>query len=657
MKKALAILAALTLTAGMASCGETGNSTADSAETVTASTESTTDSTVTETAANTSTAAVSDTTAATTAAADAYAGHREVKLQNDVFGVAANFSVPEFVNWTEKQYTRNPSETEFNYKAYYSESSYINIDFDVSIMSVNSLAGYKKRNPELPNTEYDGYIEDNSNDRTKIMHFYGADYLDGKQYARVRLSDNDGKMSDADFAALVEEVQKTLRFTDTGAKQIYAANGWFLNTKGLLSYPTEMTIAGVQVKTEMRAVTRDAHVTAEFTDADGQQVTVNEAGYTNATAWEKYMDTNKKNSPFECKIGGYTAKGYLFQEQKKLHACFAIQLDEKNNLNVNADLVTNMEISDLLAKMDGAGREELNKKMTAYVNDFISASAVVTATGAAAAVTTTAASATTAAVSASAAQTTQTSSTNAGTANKDGYSDQDLEFYARRYYGLHTNYSPEHAAVSRNADGTASIQLYDSFSDHNSTCAWYTVNVRTGEGEDALGNKFNLTDTTSEIWMPERDIYGVTDGEYARILYLGKMTPGSELNPMTLQSLINNTVGVREYVNHFDYINSIPETQMFSSYDGEYVFMIIPAEYDATIRIDRASSESSGMETVTRTYTASPVILRCNKGGKSDVKVYITDQRGEHSFSPKLKNGWSTDCGGEKVEDLAYPFD
>ena len=648
MRQALALLTALTLATGMASCGESGNSTADTTDAVTAAAESTADTAAAETAAA-STAAAETTAASTAASADAYAGHKEVKLQNDIFGVAASFSVPEFTDWKEKQYTRNPSETEYNYKAYYSDSCCINIDFDVSVISVIPLDGYNKRNQALPNTEYDGYIENNSNDRVRIMHFYGADYLDGKQYARVRLSDNDGKMSDADFAALVEEVQKTLRFTDTGAKQIYTANGWFLNTKGLLCYPTEMTIAGVKVRTEMRAVTRDAHVTAEFTDADGQQVTVGEAGYTNAAAWEQFMDSNKKNAPFECKIGGYAAKGYLFQEQKKLHACFAVQLDGKNNLSVNADLVTNMEISDLLAKMNGAGREELNKMMTAYANDFISASAVPTTTGTSAETAATTAAATTTAA--------QTSGGNSNTANREGYSDQDLEFYARRYYGLHTNYSPEHAAVSRNADGTATIQLYDSLSDHNSTCAWYTVNVLTGEGEDTLGNKIRITDTASDVWMPPHDFYGVTDGEYARILYLGKMAPGSELNPATVQSLINNTTGVREYVNHYDYINSIPESQMFSSFEGEYVFMIIPAEYDASIRIKRAAPDSDDMETVTRTYTASPVILRCNKGGTTDVRVYITDQRGEHSFSPKVKDGWATDCGGEKVEDLAFPFD
>jgi hypothetical protein len=46
----------------------------------------------------------------------------------------------------------------------------------------------------------------------------------------------------------------------------------------------------------------------------------------------------------------------------------------------------------------------------------------------------------------------------------------------------------------KNNDGTISIQLYDSFSDHNSTSDWYTVNPKTATGTNIRGEEINLKD-------------------------------------------------------------------------------------------------------------------------------------------------------------------
>lgn len=237
----------------------------------------------------------------------------------------------------------------------------------------------------------------------------------------------------------------------------------------------------------------------------------------------------------------------------------------------------------------------------------------------------------------------------------DAYSAEALADFAIRYYGLKTNYRPAHADVQDNEDGTAEIHLYDSFSDHDATCAWYTVNVFTGEGTDILGNAVSITEEPETLQFPEDWVYSSDSGEYAHILYLGKAATGAELNQASLQSLIDETPGVREYVNHYDYINGIPDRNMFSTDGGESVFMIVPADKTAYIQIDVVSGSST--ELLTRTYSAQPVILRCNKGGKTDVSVSITDKSGTHSFAPQVRDGWATDCGGEHVADLAFPFD
>lgn len=99
---------------------------------------------------------------------------------------------------------------------------------------------------------------------------------------------------------------------------------------------------------------------------------------------------------------------------------------------------------------------------------------------------------------------------------------------------------------------------------------------------------------------------------------------------------------------------------MFSTDGGEQVFMIIPADKEAQIKLDNASqksAETSSSKTFYRTYSGQPIILRCNKGGKSDATVQITDNAGEHeAFSPTVKNKLQTDCGVQGIEDLAYAF-
>lgn len=71
----------------------------------------------------------------------------------------------------------------------------------------------------------------------------------------------------------------------------------------------------------------------------------------------------------------------------------------------------------------------------------------------------------------------------------EGYTLQELEMMALDYYEKVTNYRPTNVASIVNDDGTVSIQLYDSLSDHNSTCAWYTIDPKTGKGTDDMTNE------------------------------------------------------------------------------------------------------------------------------------------------------------------------
>ncbi len=66
------------------------------------------------------------------------------------------------------------------------------------------------------------------------------------------------------------------------------------------------------------------------------------------------------------------------------------------------------------------------------------------------------------------------------------YSNEELGLMAQQYYTVLHNYTPQCVGTETNLDGTVTIQLYDSFEDHNSTCAWYTVDRWSTEGRDYI---------------------------------------------------------------------------------------------------------------------------------------------------------------------------
>ena len=65
------------------------------------------------------------------------------------------------------------------------------------------------------------------------------------------------------------------------------------------------------------------------------------------------------------------------------------------------------------------------------------------------------------------------------------YSNIELEQMALKYYAAANDYTPGSTGSVTNKGGMVSIQLYDDLGDHNSTCAWYTVD-RLGSGYDEL---------------------------------------------------------------------------------------------------------------------------------------------------------------------------
>jgi len=88
--------------------------------------------------------------------------------------------------------------------------------------------------------------------------------------------------------------------------------------------------------------------------------------------------------------------------------------------------------------------------------------------------------------------TNNTANSKADNSSKE-YTEAQLCAMALDHYEKTNNYRPGHAASQKNDDGTITIQLYDSFSDHNSTSDWYTVNPKTGKGKNLLEEDIDLS--------------------------------------------------------------------------------------------------------------------------------------------------------------------
>ena len=142
--------------------------------------------------------------------------------------------------------------------------------------------------------------------------------------------------------------------------------------------------------------------------------------------------------------------------------------------------------------------------------------------------------------------------------NKSGeYTEQELVKMALDYYENKNNYRPGHAAAQKNEDGTYSIQLYDSFSDHNSTSDWYTVDAKTGVGTDIKGNKIDLKDKT-KVQKSNNDASKVNDPYNIAVTEIKKcLKDGSWIanNVMMKSSVFNEPIKGKRKVTFMKVVN------------------------------------------------------------------------------------------------------
>lgn len=93
----------------------------------------------------------------------------------------------------------------------------------------------------------------------------------------------------------------------------------------------------------------------------------------------------------------------------------------------------------------------------------------------------------------------ESNNTNNQDDKKQTYTQTELEQMALDFYEEKTGYRPGSVASEVQKNGTIAIQLYDNFETHNSTSDWYTVNPKTAQGTDILGNQIDLKNKTVTI--------------------------------------------------------------------------------------------------------------------------------------------------------------
>ncbi len=87
-------------------------------------------------------------------------------------------------------------------------------------------------------------------------------------------------------------------------------------------------------------------------------------------------------------------------------------------------------------------------------------------------------------------------SSESSTSSSLGYSDSELMDMAKKYYEMKNGETPPYVEIEEDPDeeDQVMIRLYEVAGDHTATWDWYIINRITGQGEDVIGNKVDLTE-------------------------------------------------------------------------------------------------------------------------------------------------------------------
>ncbi|MBR5362214.1 MAG: hypothetical protein IK134_02660 [Oscillospiraceae bacterium] len=354
MKKAFAVLLALTMAAGMASCGDSGStSTADStpaaessAADETSAPETTEESSVTETEPV-------ETEPPAPAVPD---GYETVDLVSDYLGVKVSFAALNDGRFVGSEIKPNKAvdkygRTEFAV-SYYSDEEWKmqnNVKYTVRIKAIANDADdlNNKRYTPVEGSKYDGVWHDEIEDKTKChyeLYTENDSYLDGKIAVEVDMNAYADWMPMDDYKALTKTMLETMNIEVLDKNNLNDAKGNFPTASGLYTIPAKVTIAGKECETFWSVKNGAPRATVAFTNENGDSFKIMDDGQNVA----KYV-TSRQGDPDKHRfitIDGKTAM---------------------NDIDVGAIMTTSMLKSEYTVIYEMDGDSEINMTFNIFM--------------------------------------------------------------------------------------------------------------------------------------------------------------------------------------------------------------------------------------------------------------------------------------------------
>ncbi|MCR5143261.1 MAG: hypothetical protein K6C68_12180 [Ruminococcus sp.] len=365
MKKLAAFALAMIMCLGMVSCGDIGSDKDGDDKKETKAT----------TAAKSGEGGDNDAETEATEPEEPKADVESVELTNSLLGMKLTFDVPKFEGWEISEPEQDEDHASMDMKYYYEvdgSKTWCSIDVYLVADNTNGLDWFIEQNEPIPNTEYTGYINGHSRAQDCPMFFYTEDYFDGKARADVSVRNINENMDPDKYAELVETIQKSVKVEILDTNGLYDADGNLLTVDGAFSIPPSVNIGGTDAEVVFKTYNRTLHARTDFNDGE-DDISIHEAGNVDGDLFESFIEKHTDDKAYDCEVGGYPARGRLWNDFGTLTAEYIVQFDDETFYEFYVTSKGSLDLAAINEMMNGAERGDLEKKMNGHLNDFVAA--------------------------------------------------------------------------------------------------------------------------------------------------------------------------------------------------------------------------------------------------------------------------------------------
>lgn len=372
-KKFIACLLAASLAASLCACSDSKDGGSDETKETT-KTEETTKADETE-----ATEAETEPTETEPAIPE---GFEECVAINSFLGVKATYLIP----IADEEWKINERDNLEGYgTTYYGtvNGKSFSISVFLSCFSTGSIDWDLENNDPVPNTEYRGYITGHTSTQSCPMNFFtdNETYLDGVIKFTIDPECDSEDMDEAEYANIVETIQKSVVLEVLDENQLYTASGMITDPSGLFEFPVALTLDGFDAECKISTSTNSVHASATASDCYGGTVTVTEsrsAVESNFTYMLEHYDTG-----YECEIAGYPANCYAFNDFGVLRATVVVKFSDEVYYEYALKEVDGFDSTDLYDQLkEDPDMTEIHDFIARCIGDYINASTMLFETNA-----------------------------------------------------------------------------------------------------------------------------------------------------------------------------------------------------------------------------------------------------------------------------------